>query len=285
MTLATRAGRRPSPYACRTRSGSPRTFGSGRSRSPRTFGCDPGEMATTSPWTTGGQARDPPEVRWVDYPRPASSTSPGSDIASTPSSCSRGIVDGSSAQASTSSSAIADQPRTTSRAWRGVGEDLPLGVLAEDPVGERGAALVVDRAELVVAARGRAHQREVDLVGWRPRSRRTPPARPPAARAARPRPAGRSARQVVGRAADDGLVEVLLVAEVVVEQAARDAGLLGEHVDRELVERAGRRAGATPRSSSCVRRCLGREPGACGGRGHGHHPIDAYSITPIAVAA
>ena len=34
-------------------------------------------------------------------------------------------------------------------------------------------------------------------------------------------------------------MEVLLVAEVVVEQPARDAGLLGEQVDRQLVQRAG----------------------------------------------
>ena len=46
--------------------------------------------------------------------------------------------------------------------------------------------------------------------------------------------------EVVDRAAYDGLVEGVLVAEVVVEQPARDAGLLGEQVDRELVQRAGR---------------------------------------------
>ena len=51
-------------------------------------------------------------------------------------------------------------------------------------------------------------------------------------------------------------MELALVAEVVVQQAARDPGLLGQCLDRQLVEAAVANS-RTPSSSSCSRRLSG----------------------------
>ena len=90
--------------------------------------------------------------------------------------------------------------------------------------------------------------------------------------------------QVVGGAAYDGLVEGVLVAEVVVEQAAGDAGLLGQQVDRQLVERpGGQQADAEVEQ---LRAALVRASAGCVvWLRHGPHSIDTCSITPVPSAA
>jgi hypothetical protein len=127
---------------------------------------------------------------------------------------------------------------------RGVrgGEDpeQPLAAgLLEDPVGQCGPRLLVDRLQLDAAARGAADQRGVpgvvvaDVVDVGPQ-RHLEPLEGPA-----PGDRRRHLDEVVGSPAADRPLEVLLAAEVVVEQATGDAGLLGEHLDRQLVDGAG----------------------------------------------
>lgn len=149
---------------------------------------------------------------------------------------------------------------------RGVGDDLALCVGGEDPVGERGPALLVDATQRRVAAGRGPHQGAVALlvvddvveVGGH---RGEQPGERVAVRRRR-----RLGDQVVGRAPDDGLVEGVLVAEVVVQQAARDAGLLGEHVDRQLVEGAGGQQ-RQPEVEELLAPLLGAEANA-GATGH-----------------
>ena len=83
--------------------------------------------------------------------------------------------------------------------------------------------------------------------------------------------------------ADDRLAEVLLVAEVVVEQPARDPGLLGQDVDRDLLERPG---GEQPDAEveqldAALVRGQPDAAGVAGASVTSHHSIDACSITPI----
>ena len=77
---------------------------------------------------------------------------------------------------------------------------------------------------------------------------------------------------------DDGLAEVLLAAEVVVEQPARDAGLLGQDVDRELVDGSGGEEPG-PEVEELETTLLRGEAHA--GGAHDAHLIDAYSIAPV----
>ncbi len=120
----------------------------------------------------------------------------------------------------------------------GVLDDLALRVLPEDPAVERGPGLLVDLAQRLVAALGGLDQREVALVvGHDVVEVRRQRGQHPLHRLAVGRRRGLR-DQVVGGPTDHRLVEGVLVAEVVVEQAPRDAGLLGQQVDRELVEGA-----------------------------------------------
>ena len=161
----------------------------------------------------------------------------------------------------------------------GVGDQLAVGVLQEDALGQHAADLVVDRAQRLVATGGALEQRDVALeVGQHVvdvrRQRDLEPLEGGTV-------GGRSrlGDQVVGRAAYDRLVERVLVAEVVVEQAAGDAGLLGQQVDRELVQRAGGQQ-PDPQVEQLAAALVRGQPGACG-RGHAPHSIDTCSITPI----
>ena len=79
---------------------------------------------------------------------------------------------------------------------------------------------------------------------------------------------------------DDRLTEVLLAAEVVVEQPARDPGLLGEDVDGDLLHRPGGEEPG-PEVEELAAALVRGEADAGGGRAHAHHLIDGYSITPI----
>ena len=87
---------------------------------------------------------------------------------------------------------------------------------------------------------------------------------------------------IVGGTAHDRFVEVVLVADVVVEQPARDPGLLGQQVDAQLVERAGREQPHAEVEQLGAALLLA-QPGAGGGcaGGHVHQSIDTFSITPV----
>ena len=87
--------------------------------------------------------------------------------------------------------------------------------------------------------------------------------------------------QVVGGAADDRLVERVLVAEVVVEQAAGDARLLGEQVDRELVERAVREQPDPEVEQLLAALLRGQADPWRRTLAHTQHSIDTFSIAPL----
>src|SRR5680860_617265 len=83
--------------------------------------------------------------------------------------------------------------------------------------------------------------------------------------------------QIVCRPAYDGTVELLLVAEVVVEQAPGDARFLREYVDRQLLERPGGQQPDTEVEQLLAASVRGH-PGAATGGAHGGHPIELPSI-------
>src|SRR5680860_1224685 len=114
-----------------------------------------------------------------------------------------------------------------------------LAQALEDPVGERGPCLGIDVAQELVTARRPADQGDVWLVvrphvvDVRLKGDGQPDDRFEVLVGCGDR------HDLVGDATYDGTVELLLVSEVVVEQAPRDPGLLGEHVDRQVVEPSG----------------------------------------------
>ncbi len=179
---------------------------------------------------------------------------------------------GSARQDSTSSSVIVDQPRTTSRVSGVSGRISPSASSRKIRSGEHRPRLVVDVAQRLVAARGRLDQRQVALVVGEHvvEVRRHRDEQPLLRLAVDGRRGLRD--QVVGRAAYDGLAERVLAAEVVVEQAARDPGLLGQDVDAQLLDRARSPAAGRRGRAAGPRRSSGLSRGARG-LGHARHPI------------
>ncbi len=163
---------------------------------------------------------------------------------------------------------------------RGVGETQGSGLLGhrslEQPVGQRRARALVDLAQSLVSAGGAAQQRDVALVVLRDvvdvalqRSRQL------LQRRAVTR--GSSHReQVVGRPPHHGGVELLLVAEVVVEQPARDPGLLGQRLDGQVLERS-RGEQAYAEREELLASTVRSHPHAC--RGHVSHVTELPSTS------
>ncbi len=133
-------------------------------------------------------------------------------------------------------------PATHEQAYGGgVGEAELCGLSRdrglEESIGQRRAGVLVDPSQLVVTAGRTPDERDValvvlgdvvDVAGQRAGQLLQ-----------RTALAGRrgACEQVVGGTLHDGGVEVLLVAEVVVEQAPGDPGLLGEGLDGEVLQR------------------------------------------------
>jgi len=82
--------------------------------------------------------------------------------------------------------------------------------------------------------------------------------------------------EVVCGAADDGRVELLLAAEVVVEQPAGDPGLLGQGLDGEVLERP-RREQAYAELDQLLAAYVRTHPDP--GRGHVSHLTELSSTT------